>query len=487
MPVDGPLRAGARGAAFFDLDRTLLPGGSGPIYGEALRHVGLLPNRGLGIESALFKVFDLIGETYPSMLLTRQGARAARGWSVDLVHKAADMASAALADAVQPYAHHLFAEHRDAGRPLVLATTTPLDLVRPLAEALGFDDVIATTYGRSEGHFDGTIEGEFVWGKGKARSVAEWAGRHDVDLDRSYAYSDSYYDVPLLSIVGHPRAVNPDPRMLGIATLRRWPVVHLDVPAGVPKFAGVEPQQVLFLLAQSQLFPWVRFQLHHVERLPRVGPGILVANHRSYLDPLAIGFLLARRGRPVRFLGKKEVFDAPIVGDLAAALGGIRVDRGSGSDTPLRAAEEALGAGELVAIMPQGTIPRGPAFFDPELRGRWGAMRLAHATGVPVIPIGIWGTEKVWPRSAKLPNLTNVLAPPTVSITVGHPVEVGGTDIGADTATMMRAISALLPEDARRERTPTPEELARTYPSGIVPDDVSAAAGHEAERRPGTD
>jgi putative phosphoserine phosphatase/1-acylglycerol-3-phosphate O-acyltransferase len=228
-----------RGAAFFDLDRTLLSGGSGPIIGEALRHVGLLPGARSGVEVAMFRLFDVIGETWPSMLITRQGARVARGWSIDLVHRAAAMAAEPLAQAVLPYAHHLFEGHRSEGRPLVMATTTPIDLVRPLAAALGFDDVIATTYGRDDGHFDGTIDGEFVWGRGKARSVAEWAAEHDVDLDQSYAYSDSYYDVPLLSIVGHPRAVNPDPRMLAVATLRRWPVVHLDVPEGVPKIAGI--------------------------------------------------------------------------------------------------------------------------------------------------------------------------------------------------------------------------------------------------------
>ena len=62
----------------------------------------------------------------------------------------------------------------------------------------------------------------------------------------------------------------------------------------------------------------------------------------------------------------------------------------------------------MVAIMPEGTIPRGPAFFDPELKGRWGAARLAQMTGAPVIPVGMWGTEKVWPRSSRLPNVFNV-------------------------------------------------------------------------------
>jgi putative phosphoserine phosphatase/1-acylglycerol-3-phosphate O-acyltransferase len=472
-------------AAIFDLDRTLLSGASGPIIGEALRHVGLLTTPSGPLESLAFGVFNLIGETWPSMLLTRQGARATRGWSVDLVRAAAERSAEPLAEAVLPYAQQVIAAHREQGRTLVMATTTPEDLIRPMAEALGFDDVIATQYGRRAGHYDGTIEGEFVWGKGKARSVAEWAGRRGIDLDASYAYSDSYYDVPLLSIVGHPRAVNPDPRMLALATLRRWPVVHFDVPAGVPKFAGLEPQRVLLLLAQPQLFPWMRLDLEGADLVPRHGPAVLVANHRSYVDPIAIGLLMARVGRPVRFLGKKEVFDAPLVGDVVTALGGIRVDRGTGSDEPLRAAQDALAAGELVAIMPQGTIPRGPAFFDPELKGRWGAVKLAESAGVPIIPIGLWGTELVWPRSSKLPNLTNVLDPPTVRVRVGEPVPLGHRSVDADTRRMMTAISALLPPEASERREPTAEELARTYPGGVVPDGDDA--DHEGTRRPGTD
>src|SRR5262249_35178495 len=160
---------------------------------------------------------------------------------------------------------------------------------------------------------------------------------------------------------------------------------------------------------------------------------------RSYFDPLALGFAFARRGRPVRFLGKREVFDAPVVGQVVRAMGGIRVDRSSGSDAPLVEAEAALAAGELVAILPQGTIPRGPAFFDPELKGRWGAARLAAATGVPVIPLGLWGTEKVWPRSERVPRLWNVLHPPTVRVRVGEPVDLDLRSPEADTERIMAA------------------------------------------------
>ena len=112
----------------------------------------------------------------------------------------------------------------------------------------------------------------------------------------------------------------------------------------------------------------------------------------------------------MRFLGKREVFDAPVVGQVARAIGGIRVDRTTGSDQPLVAAAAALAGGELVVILPQGTIPRGRAFFEPELKGRWGAARLAALAKVPVIPLGLWGTEKVWPRSERVPRLLNVTA-----------------------------------------------------------------------------
>jgi putative phosphoserine phosphatase / 1-acylglycerol-3-phosphate O-acyltransferase len=211
----------------------------------------------------------------------------------------------------------------------------------------------------------------------------------------------------------------------------------------------------------------------------------VVANHRSYFDVLALGATFGKRGRAVRFLGKKEVFDAPVVGSVARALGGIRVDRASGSEDPLIEAAAALASGELVAILPQGTIPRGRAFFEPELTGRWGAARLAASTKVPVVPLGLWGTELVWPRSERMPRVWNVAHPPTVRVRVGEPVDLKLRSPQADTKRMMAAIVDLLPPEARRRREPTPEELARTYPSGHDPDDDEGAG--RLDRRPGED
>ncbi|MCB0962081.1 MAG: HAD-IB family hydrolase [Acidimicrobiales bacterium] len=470
-------------AAFFDLDRTLLTGASGPAFAEVLKRMGLLPDRSIPGEGLVFKVFDVIGETVPSMIATRQMARAAAGWDRAIVQAAGEQAADRLVDAVPGFAKAEIARHKEEGRRVVMATTSPYDLVRPLAERLGLDDVIATRYGeRPDGSYDGTVDGFFVWGPGKLAAVREWAANHGVDVSASHAYSDSVYDLPLLSAVRFPTAVNPDPRLRLVATLRRWPTLFFDVPAGVPKFAGLEPQQALHLLARPQLFPWVRFDVAGTEHIPTEGPAILVGNHRSYFDPLAIGWALAQVGRPVRFLGKKEVFDAPVVGQVVTALGGIRVERGSGSDEPLRAAAEALEAGEAVALMPQGTIPRGRAFFDPELKGRWGAAKLAAMSRAPVIPIGLWGTERVWPRNARTPDVLAIGHPPTVRIRVGPPVDLKYRSHDADTKRIMAALVDLLPAEARVAREPTPEELARTLPAGYAGDPDA-----EGERRPGSD
>ena len=474
----------SRGAAFFDLDRTLLAGASGEILSDAMRSAGL-SSRTIPGEKLLYRIFNVIGETLPSMALARQAVALAAGKRRDAVQEAAKTAAEPLAAMVQPFAEHVFATHRKAGRPLVLATTTPYDLVMPLAEELGLDDVIATQWGvNADGTYDGTIAGPFVWSAGKLEAVREWAEQHGVDLAESYAYSDSVYDTPLLAAVGNPVVVNPDPRMVVMAAARRWPVLNLDVSPGVLKIpvVGLELQKLALQFSRPAFFPYARFDIEGTEHIPAVGAAIVCGNHRSYFDVAAMSMAIARSGRTVRFLGKKEVFDAPVIGQIAAAMGGIRVDRGTGSDEPLQAAADALHGGEMVAIMPQGTIPRGPAFFDPVLKGRWGAARLATISKAPVIPVGMWGTEHVWPRSSRLPNVLNITDPPTVQIRVGEPVELKHASLEADTKRIMKAITRLLPAEARRHRTPSPEELARTYPPGYRAD-----PDEESERRPGTD
>ncbi|MGH1488769.1 MAG: HAD-IB family hydrolase [Acidimicrobiales bacterium] len=454
----------AASAAFFDLDRTLLLGASGPVISEGLRRHGVVAEKPIPGERFAFDVFNVFGENLPSIFLSKLGARAAKGWSVEAVKDAAEDIAGALVDRVEPFAMQAIEEHRAAGRKLVLATTTPYDLVTPFAAKLGFDDVLATRYRVAGSIYDGTIDGEFVWSTGKARSIDVWATANLVELADSYAYSDSIFDVPMLSKVGYPVAVNPDPRLLAYATLRNWPRVWFNAPPGVPKPLGIEPQDVLSKLIRPELMPWVDLRFEGLENIPASGGALLASNHRSYLDPLAVAAAGAALSRPVRFMAKKEITDAALVGAIATALGAIRVDRGSGSNSPLTEASSALRAGELVAVFPQGTIPRGADFFDPELKGRSGAVRLALQAGAAIVPVAIWGSERVWPRNSSVPYIMNIADPPTVLVRVGTPFHPEGDDLEASTAQLMERIAELLPAEARHRHQPTADELAATFP-----------------------
>jgi putative phosphoserine phosphatase / 1-acylglycerol-3-phosphate O-acyltransferase len=473
------------GAAFFDLDRTLLAGASGQVFSAAMKEAGLV-NRSIPGEGLLFRLFNTIGETLPSMALARQAVLLAKGKSQVAVRAAAANAADRLLEMVQPLAAPLFDEHRAAGRPVVMATTTPYDMVKPLADLLGLDGVVATEYGvAADGTYDGTLRGPFVWSAGKLAAVRTWAAENGIDLAESYAYSDSVYDTPLLAAVGHPFVVNPDPRMVVMAAARRWPTIDLSAGGnGMAKIpvVNLEIQRLALSFTHPLFFPYAKFDIDGVDNIPKSGPAIIVGNHRSYFDSMAMAVTIGRTDRSVRFLGKKEVFDAPVVGQIAALMGGIRVDRGTGSDEPLKAAAEALEAGDMVAVMPQGTIPRGKAFFDPKLKGRWGAARLAAMTGAPVIPIGLWGTEKVWPRSSRLPNVLNITDPPTITIRVGSEVPLKYQTPDADTKRIMKALMDLLPPESRIKREPSAEELAAALPHGYK-GDIDA----ESKRRPGVD
>ena len=462
------------GAAFFDLDRTLLPKASGPALSAAMRQTGVVTSRLPG-ESLLFGYFNLLGESLGSIALARQAVLVARGRAADAFDEAAELAADVLEPLVGPFASMLIEEHQSAGRPVVLATTTPEHLVRPFAERLGIDAVIATRYEVGEdGRFTGRNDGHFVWSMGKIAAVREWAEEEGIDLEESFAYSDSIYDAPLLRAVGNPGAVNPDPRLQALAVAARWPVLHFDTSPGVFKLpvVGMELQRVVTMLARPEVFPYAKFTIEGADNVPAEGPAILVGNHRSYFDVAAMAVALGRTPRTARFLGKKELFDVPGIGPLFRAGGGISVDRRQEDpDSPdaFAAAVRSLAGGEVVAMMPEGTIPRGIEFFEPGMTGFPGAARIAHLTKAPVIPFALTGTEKVWPRSSKIPKVTTLLARPEVTVTFGEPVDLKYRSVPRDMERIFDAITEMLPDEVREPARPTLAELALTYPDGVVP------------------
>ena len=473
------------GAAFFDLDRTLLSGASGEVFAGAMRTAGLTGPNPVPGERLLFGLFNAIGETLPSMVLARQAVTLAAGRSRAAVAEAAETVADDLCAMVQPFAEAAFAAHREAGRPIVLATTTPYDLVKPFADRLGLDDVVATRYGvGADGTYDGTLDGPFVWSAGKLAAITDWAQRHDVDLAESYAYSDSVYDTPMLAAVGHPIVVNPDPRMVLVAAARRWPTLNLDVSPGVLKIPviGLELQQLALRFARRSAYPYARFDIEGVEHIPTSGAAILVGNHRSYFDVAAMSLTIAESGRPARFLGKKEVFDAPIVGPIASSDGrdprrpGDRIRRAAGGSCRCarrwRDGDDDAGGHDSsrAGVLPQAhrTMGRGPARADDRRSGDPGR-DVGHRTGVAAFEPS--------PQRAEPHRSAHRADPRRRTGAAGRPIARGRhqTHHGGRRGSAARGCVS---QAARRP----PEELAATYPPGY-----SGDPEHEVNRRPGTD
>lgn len=155
-------------------------------------------------------------------------------------------------------------------------------------------------------------------------------------------------------------------------------------------YRGVNP--VLYWTLRAILLPafliYLRMERIGRERLPRTGPLLLAANHRSFLDPFVIGMLVRR---PVYYMAKRELFERRAVAWLLNGLGAFPVERGAGDQEAMRTAREILMRGDCVVIFPEGTRTRS----GPLGRPRRGVARLALETGAPVAPIAVIGTEDV--------------------------------------------------------------------------------------------
>jgi HAD superfamily hydrolase (TIGR01490 family) len=154
-----------------------------------------------------------------------------RGWNQ---HHVSEIVRETLDDIVTPIifaeAADLIAAHQAAGRCVVIVSSAPEEVVRPLGEFLGVDDVIAT---RAEVDHLGDYTGELAYygyGPHKATAIRELAERDGIDLDESYAYSDSITDEPMLRAVGHPVVVNPDKELARLAREEEWEIRHFARP-----------------------------------------------------------------------------------------------------------------------------------------------------------------------------------------------------------------------------------------------------------------
>ncbi len=200
-----------RQAAFFDLDKTVIARASIAAFGRPLYKGGLVNRR--TVLRALYAqlVYLHLGASEEKLERIRESVlRLTRGWNQERVRQ---IVAETLEQIVEPIifaeAADLIEHHKGEGRLVVIVSASPEELVAPLGRYLGADRVIASRALVEEGRYTGAME-FYAYGEFKAEAMRELAERENIDLAASYAYTDSYTDLPMLDAVGHPVAVNPD-------------------------------------------------------------------------------------------------------------------------------------------------------------------------------------------------------------------------------------------------------------------------------------
>ncbi len=217
-------------AAFFDLDRTLMEGSSAFQFGRAARKAGLLSRRQLVADGWANLMFRLRGASDESSHeLRNRISGSLEGTRVrDMERLGADVLAGVL-PRLYPQVLELAYRHQDDGLRVYIVTAASQELARMLAAVLAFDGAVGSEFSEVvDGVYTGRPAGLFVYGREKARAIELLAEREGLDLESSYAYSDSASDLPMLRLVGHPVAVNPDSELAAAAREERWDVLRFD-------------------------------------------------------------------------------------------------------------------------------------------------------------------------------------------------------------------------------------------------------------------
>jgi 1-acyl-sn-glycerol-3-phosphate acyltransferase len=192
----------------------------------------------------------------------------------------------------------------------------------------------------------------------------------------------------------------------------------------------------------------LRIRLDGTQHIPLTGGAVLASNHVSYLDFIFCGFAAQPSKRLVRFMAKQEIFANRVAGPLMRGMHHIPVDRDFGLSS-YRAALTSLKAGEVVGVFPEATISR--SFTVKETKS--GAARLAAAAEVPLIPVALWGGQRLWTKGRPR-TLTRRHVP--ISIIVGEPMRPGRRDDHQEVGAELRARISALVERAQREYPDSP-------------------------------
>src|SRR3954470_842240 len=220
---------GSRGAAFFDLDKTLMEGSSAFHFARASYNAGQLSRRQLARDVRDNIRFRVQGSTDEATDALRDRVyEAIAGRRVRDLQRLTPQVLAGILPRVYPQMLEVAYRHQDAGRRVYIVTAASNEIAELLAHVLVFDGAIGARSEVRDGVYTGESEGPFTYREGKAQAIREVAEREGFELSESWAYSDSESDLPMLRVVGHPVAVNPDAELARVAREEGWEVMRFD-------------------------------------------------------------------------------------------------------------------------------------------------------------------------------------------------------------------------------------------------------------------
>ncbi|WP_336793675.1 HAD-IB family hydrolase [Gordonia malaquae] len=219
-------------AAFFDLDKTVIARSSALAFTRPFYDGGLLTRRAM-LRSAVAQLQFLLANADESHVdkLRKHVTDMCTGWDAAQVKAiVAETLDDVVRPVVFPEALELIAQHKAAGHDIVLISASGIEMVEPIGELLGVDIVRASRMRIVDGHYSGDLD-FYCYGDEKAVAVAELAADKGYDLTKSYSYSDSITDLPMLEAVGHPAVVNPDKPLRQHAEANDWEILDFDIPS----------------------------------------------------------------------------------------------------------------------------------------------------------------------------------------------------------------------------------------------------------------
>ena len=237
----------SKSAAFFDLDKTIISRSSLLAFTKPFNEAGLISRKRMLKNFIDQYFFSNSGANHVQMEKMRQTLTSmVTGWDVEQTKKVIDESlHSAIDPMIYDEAAELIEKHIRDGRDVILVSTSGREIVEPIGKMLGATDVIATEMEVVDGKYTGKVS-YYAYAERKAEAVRAIAEKNGYDLQKSFAYSDSSTDIPLLSIVGFPAVVNPDRGLRAHAESNNWPILHFTRPVPLKqRFAGVPPKPAL--------------------------------------------------------------------------------------------------------------------------------------------------------------------------------------------------------------------------------------------------